>query len=516
MRWSRSHLMAAFLALPAGALAAVHGLQAVLDATMAHSPAIQLSKWDLVQADSGVQETAGAFDLNVDLQGSLGREEDPLAPEDRLLQDAPFVDQRRNLDLALAKAFGIGMVVRTSLELVQATDPLVPRQYNQSALGLGVTLPLLQGAWWGRPSQLLTASEQDAKAARLGYEWTVSEAVVQVVNAYWDCLAAEMHRARLQEELAVALDMQDSVKAFVEADDMPAFQLNTASSEVESAKAALYQALASAGSAKMRLASLVGVSQSAFVDAEQPGDLLPDVAKDQVLDKERLFKDFSRKPVSELRPVKLQKCILDGARVRMEIARNRMLPDLKLDWTGGVRGRVYGESTDAFFGSANQNRTDLNHLATLSLSLPLTNRSARARADIMEAKHGSEAIRLDALLRDLEADRQLAMAQANNAVEAVKACNASAQHASVALKGELLKMKKGASTLMAVLKAKSTLADASIAAIEARRNYANAISGLRRSTDMVLAGSGSPQAKESFSSLQGYLSAGASGTEDRP
>ncbi|MBY8977917.1 TolC family protein [Rhodobacteraceae bacterium NNCM2] len=331
--------------------------------------------------DTVVREAEGQFDTFAFAEAEAGTIDQPISNrlETGTSANAPsqLEEDTFGLEVGVRQPLITGGEIRLSQRFGgrnSNSEFFVPNDQADAELRLELRQPLLDGAG-------IAVTTAPIQLARLERDQSISELqrqietqLIEVVRTYWT-LFAERARVLQREQLVREMTrVANAVAARSSLDALPG--------EVEQARAALRRAEASIVRAR------AGVDNSEARLAAQLSDpsLFGDVT--EIIPAQRPTRTFVDVPLedisllalenrSELRVAALQ---LRGAELRVDVAENRLLPDLDLIATvsnNGLDGDyAFGE---AFGGQFTQ--SDLDATIGLRLEVPLGNISDRAIYD---------------------------------------------------------------------------------------------------------------------------------------
>lgn len=331
--------------------------------------------------DTVVREAEGRFDTFAFAEGEAGTLERPVSST---LETGTSSNAPRDLN---EDTFGFEVGVRQplitggELRLSQRfggrssnSEFFVPDDQAEAELRLELRQPLLDGAG-------ITTTTAPIQLARLERDQSISELqrqietqLIEVVRTYWT-LFTERGRVLQRERLVRDLTkVTNTIAARSSIDALPG-DVEQARAALRRAEASIVRAKAGVDNSEARLAaqlsdpSLFG-NVTEIIPAERPTRTFVDVPLEDIS-----LLALENRP--ELRVAALQ---LRGAELRVDVARNGLLPDLDLVATvsnGGLDGD-YGFGS-AFNGQFNQ--TDLDATVGLRLEVPLGNISDQAVYD---------------------------------------------------------------------------------------------------------------------------------------
>jgi outer membrane protein len=269
-------------------------------------------------------------------------------------------------------------------------------QFTTDSVGLSLSQPLLQGAFFGGISSLRDASLQVLEQ-ELRWRAQLEELVLQVSDAYWGLVLARQGKQLAEQAVALANRQlaeteERKLEGFAGSGDVLQVQV-----AVGTARRDLVDADASQQAAEARLARILGLPVNSGAELE-PTDLPQDL--EEATDRSAMVESaLARNAEFLLEGIRRERSTRDARR-----ARNRALPNISLDgsagWSSGAESAA--ESRAGLTGSASPSWG-----VGASVGLPLLMRDTRAQYGMAKLRQEQAEIALKAAHQDLilEVDR---------------------------------------------------------------------------------------------------------------
>jgi len=384
--------------------------------------------------------------------------------------------------------------------------------FTTSSLDLSVVQPLLQGFGFAQNNRTIRIAKNNLKAADYVFRQQLINTVANVVQLYWNLVAAISTVNVNNQAVAVAQKLYDDNKKQVEIGTLAPIEVVRAEAQLATAQ----QALVAAQSAVLQLESVLksalsrnGLTSQAILDAHVvPTDpiRIPEVEPVEPI-QDLVSKALDNRP--DLAQSRVQ---IDNAQIALTGTRNALLPTLNatgdfrsnalvgsqntligpvLPQTGQVQNPPiadpffvggYGTILSQLFG-----RNFPTYSIGLSLNIPLRNRAAQANIATASLNLRQSQLLVQRQTNQIRVD-------VNNATIALSQARAQYQ---AAVKGRVLqeqtldadqkKLALGATTVYQVIQDQRDLTTAAAAEVTAQAAYAGARVQLDVSTGSTLA-----------------------------
>ncbi len=371
------------------------------------------------------------------------------------------------------------------------------------ATGFGVSLrqPLLRGLWIdpAREAILVASARQGQSVARL--RRIVSDVVTQVDSAYWTLVAARRNVASIAESVELAGRQLEETKSRVEAGVLGETDIAQPTAEQERRRGLLATARQLVTETENTLKRLVlgDVSDpdwgKEIVPTDEPeatyeppplADMLA-VAQDK---RPEIAEFKAQQTVSEVQVTARKSDVMPRVDLVAQYARRGLAGTINPDaesFNGGpitVPTPILG-GTGRSYGTIGENRFPDASIG-LSVSVPITNRTARANLAIANSQLQQSKVDLTATRQQVEAEVRngaAALATARSRIDSSKAARVAAE---TQLFAEQEKFNVGLSTNFLVLTRQNDLTQARVTETDALTDYRKAATELARATGTLL------------------------------
>ena len=383
--------------------------------------------------------------------------------------------------------------------------------FTTSSLDLSVVQPLLQGFGFAQNNRTIRIAKNNLRAADYVFRQQLINTVANVVQLYWNLVAAISTVNVNNQAVAVAQKLYDDNKKQVEIGTLAPIEVVRAEAQLATAQ----QALVAAQSAVLQLESVLksalsrnGLTSQAILDAHVvPTDpiRIPEIEPVEPI-QDLVSKALDNRP--DLAQSRIQ---IDNAQIALTGTRNALLPTLNA--TGDFRSNALVGSQNTLVGPINpQNglvqvptiadpffiggygsilsqlfgRSFPTYSIGLSLNIPLRNRAAQANIATASLNLRQNQLLVQRQTNQIRVD-------VNNAMIALSQARAQYQ---AAVKGRILqeqtldadqkKLALGATTVYQVIQDQRDLTTAAAAEVTAQATYAGARVQLDVSTGSTL------------------------------
>lgn len=431
----------------------------------------------------------GAYDWN--LTGSVNNEKVQDSSARQAFTGGPFntydtTTYLRNLTLGVAKPFTWG----GNLNVQYAPNygftkgnvnggPMVPFTSGpyDGSVSVTYTQNLLSGFGRTASSANLIVARNGSKAADYQFQQSVIQLVSNVETEYWNVVYARENLANIQEALKLAQKQLDENKIRVQVGTLAPIEVTQAEAQVAQQEQNIITAEAALANAK-----------DALIRAVYPLEGRPaaiEAIDDPVVQPLSLDEASAEKLAVETRPeMKSAELSLESQKVLAKAAKNHTLPTLNLSV-----GYVGNAQNADKLSPVNSDLTGGNYPGYnigLTFAYPILNHAAKGQ--LMQANANLRSSELT--LRDEELQVRLDVRQAYRNLEASSRAVAAAEKTRIyqeqALDAEQKKFENGMSTNFIVLQQQTNLTNARTAELQAKINYANAVTALEKAMGHLL------------------------------
>jgi outer membrane protein TolC len=365
--------------------------------------------------------------------------------------------------------------------------------FLSASLNLQFTQPLLRNRGLFPNRAPIVIARRSLEQSRENFEAQVSSTLQQVIGAYWGVVLARESLKVSRTSLDQAEQSYQHDKRSLELGALPPLDIYRSESQVAQRRVQVIQQEYVLKQAEDQIRPLIGADLDPFIRAldldlvenpEPKGELLTIDAKtalDQALQHRPEFQALE------------QQLLNDDTSLRL--AHNSLLPDLELTGlyaSNGIGGNLLNPPLPVIpggFGDALSQMWGFGYPTygfTLSLNLPLRNRSAAAklgqasvqkRSDLYQVRRENQAVSLEVFssVHQLE--------QAKLSLEAAKVALDLAQKN---LEAEQRKYELGSETIFFVLEAQTELAQVEVSLVQAEIAYQMAVTAVDHATGELL------------------------------
>lgn len=468
------------------------GLLDAVRLTLAKNPDIQLGEKQVESGQGVLQQASGQFDPSLSLTAGRSVDNTPLNQQSRALyarQGFPVSQVSTNItsyNLALQKLLRNGIVLSPSIGATSTSGTLNDfsqlSAQNQGKVNFSIRVPLLRGSGESAAAGE-TAAGLEWEARKQDLRYAISQSVLNTVTAYWSLLAAGKNLAIARESEASVRRMVGETRKLIEADELPAADLNMVKANLLDKTASRISAEQAQLVARQRLGQVMGISYRKIA-ALEPVDGFPVIAtKLATLQSQSLrLIDLAMSRRADLAAARLRQ---DSARTLAGAAQSNLKPQLDVNLSVGYSGLAEGGSVIP--GGLDQNRGGANIGTSISYQWPFDNNVARGQYRQQAAAYDQSTIRTSSLERAIALGVESALSALTHGAQQLEKSEETVELYRISEENEKTKYKLGISTMIDVLTTSDRLLSARLSNIAFRLNTLNALAQLNFETGALLA-----------------------------
>jgi outer membrane protein TolC len=457
--------------------------------TLDLSPQILIQKAAVRGSAGAVQVTQGAFDTTI-----IGSIAPNASRNERYIQSKPAPGANPvafpnplaarsgviNYELGLQKTLENGIVINPSVSFSQSANTDFDHQYNdtnQGTINFTVTIPLAKGGGTLANKAPEIAARYDLLASVLQLRFISAQSLLNTIQAYWVCKAAE-ETYQLQVAAVESADRLVTMSAaLVQADERAPDQLSQILAERATSIANRIQAESFLITARQNLAVSMGFSAASLPLAPLVADEFPQPpeteqypAADKLIASALLFRDDLR---ALQETIKSQKVLMDAAYLNLRPTVNLQLAASYVPL---------------------QSRTNLTNThgntwevgALLSLNWPVENNTAIGLYIQSQSSFQNSQITVESTEMAVESGVITALTQLKAAAVNVKLYRDAVHWYQQALATQEKLFQLGQATLVDTITIRQNLINAEITYITAQQTYAFSLAQLRFATGTLI------------------------------
>jgi len=351
-------------------------------------------------------------------------------------------------------------------------------------LAFSFTQPLLRGAGLFVNRAPIVIAQRGVKQSRDGFEESVNDTILAVVNNYWNVVAMRENLKVTQESLDEAQKSYDHDKRSLELGALPPLDIYRSESTVASRKVSVIQAEYALKEAEDQFRQVIGADIDPNIrayDVDLTDTAEPSESMETIDIPTALEKAMNYRP--EMDSMRLQ---LANDDTSVRVARNSRLPNLSIG--GSYESNGLGGPPTPLNTALGQTFSAENQAYGFSLNLSLPVRNHAAEAALGNA--------LAAKKRDLYSERQLreqitlnvtnAVHQLEQAKQSVAAAKIALDLSQKTLQAEQRKYELGNETIYLVLEAQTELSQAEQELLQAEVGYHDSVAQVDHETGGLL------------------------------
>ncbi len=346
----------------------------------------------------------------------------------------------------------------------------IPYSVGRGSLTLDVTQPLLKNLWIDSPRLNIRVAKNRLQYSQLTFKQRVMNIVTTVEQTYYD-LIAQREYVRVQEkavELAKQLVTENRKRAEIGA--MTPLDVKQAEAQLAAAEADLISARNNLAIQEHALKKLIADKYSELADVQiEPSETLQ--APVQVFDRQLSW----ARALTERPEILQAKLDLERLGVQLKYDRNQLFPELDVRVGGGYAGST--PEFSGIFGDIRDREQPFYYVGA-QITLPIGNVAARNNYKATKLALEQAMLTLKRLERDIMAQVDDAIRQAESSYLRVAATRKAREYAEIALEAEMRKLEAGKSTTYTVTQMQRDLTAAMSSEVQALANYNKALSQL--------------------------------------
>lgn len=470
------------------------GLLDAVRLTLVKNTNIQLREKQLESGQGALQQASGQFDSTLGLSVGGGLNNSPLNQQTRNsyansgIPLSSLTTNTTSSSLALTNPLRNGIVLSTSIGTTRTTGSTTDLSNlpSQSAgmVDFSISVPLLKGRGESTAAGE-TAANLEWNARQQDLRFSISQSVLNTVTAYWSLVATRKNLDIANESEASARQMEEQTRTLIEADELPAADLNVLEANLLDRTASRITAEQSLLDAQQVLGQAIGLPYQQITSLELADEFPSFDTELSALERQsaRLI-ELGMKRRADRAAAQLRQ---ESARTLTGAAQNNLKPQLNLTLNVGYAGLAEGASVSDVTGALAQNRTGLNSGAKISYQWPFDNNAARGLMLQQSAAYDQSTINTSTVERSISMGVESALSNLVRSALKLKKSEETVKLYRITLENEKNKHKLGTATLIEVLATNDRLIGALLNNISFRLGYLSALARLSFETGALLA-----------------------------
>jgi outer membrane protein len=473
-------------------------LDQAIQLALANNTSIRIDELTYHNAWYSVLAAHSPFDPQFNSTFSATRGTSPQASQLGGAQNLSSLSQSGQMNLSQFLPTGTNLSVGTSAN--RSSSNSIFNTFNpswSSSLNFGFTQSLLRNRGLFVNRAPIVIAQRGLMQSRDNFESQVSSIIQQVVSAYWQVVLAQESLVVLRKSVDQAQASYDHDKRSLELGALPPYDIYRSESELATRKVSVIQgeyALKEAEDSFRQsigadLDPNVGAMDLSLTEQAQPVGELIAIDISQAIERAH-----AKRP--ELDSQHLQ---LDIDDINIRLAHNQMQPSLNLTGTfqsNGLGGNQIDTSVTppvillpGGLGNALSQISQFQfptYGASVTLNLPIRNRSAEAALGTSEVNKKRDLFSQRATLQSIELEARNAIHQLEQAKLSMGAARIARDLTQKNLEAEQRKYDLGAETIFILLDTQTQLANADLALVQAQVSYQLALTAVQHATGELL------------------------------
>ncbi|MFP4172852.1 MAG: TolC family protein [Candidatus Hydrogenedentota bacterium] len=346
-------------------------------------------------------------------------------------------------------------------------------------LNLSLTQPLLQGRGQDITTTRIQLAEKGREASQEQLMSQVLTTVAEVVDAYWDVVAAEATVEVREESVENAERLVEMSKQRFEIGEAASIDVLQARSGVAARQGDLISARAQLRDAEDRLKQLMSLRDNEYLAQAgiQPVDE-PSLFEPEFDEHASVQRALANRP--EIQAAELE---IESAEIEQRQAADEMHPELDASGTVSAGGREESIS-GVFEGTAE--RADRSYNVGVQGSVPIPNRAARGNYQRSRISTRQAEDRLRRTQHELMLSVRLAIRAVETARVMVESSRQTRRLQEANVAAEEKRLELGTTTSYRVLEVQEDLTEAQVQEVQAMANFEQALTELRQAEGILL------------------------------
>lgn len=464
------------------------GLLESVRASLANQPEIEFGRLDVKFAERQYMEASGRFDTTLRAGVEHGATRWPLSESNIYADHELQTDTEYHL--ALERQLRTGLVltpeIRTSRsELDRNTGSLpdqLPPPQSRSGVYLVATLPLLQGFGREAAAGMETAARQEMEVSRVELQHAISRVVQDTSLAYWNYVRDYMYMEQRRMAEQRAEEMLEQTRALVEADELPAAELDESWANLSDKKTARTSAEQSILESRLDLGMAMGVPFADFRNLPPPAEDFGVVEARQDIMAGLEYMPLVEHALARRCDLRASRGLEESAFTRQKVLEDQMRSRLDLGMRAGYEGLDEGDSYRRMPGSADSNVRGMSWQISLTYEFPVENREASGQLGQQRVERRRQALQSRELARDIQGRVHTTFSVLRQNLMELEHARGSVKLYQDAVKNQEMKYRMGMGTQLDLINTQDNLTQARLSLIDAHYRYVTALTMLRFQT----------------------------------
>lgn len=458
----------------------------------------QLAQFNKIKSEGHKLSANVEKDLLTGLKGQLKNLQ-------KQIEDFPPIQVRKvettDFELDLLKEFRNGIAFGPFVSYNRQNDNFTRRSgigdFGQSQVGLQVIVPLGKGSGDAASAQERSSAVQ-LEASRLNLQHTISQTVLQTIQAYWGVVGAQERLRLLFRSELISGALVDLSRELIKADEMAPSELAQIEAQLAIRTSQRISAEQDLVNAAQNLAVAMGLDLNEIITAPLADEHFPEALPvDQLKAAPRfalasLAMENRADRLASLKAQLSSKILVDAARINLK-------PNVGLQVRGSYAGNTQDSQYEAYWRAFDR-EVGPSVSAALSLNWPMENNAARGQLEQSSSFYNQTMIQTDQLSRSIISSVVIDLSALQRGRDQIDKAQLSADDFEKALETEREKLKLGNSTLINVIETEQNLTNALLQLISARQQYAVSVAQLRFDTGTLM-----PHASRSVFSREDFV-----------
>lgn len=458
----------------------------------------QLAQFNKIKSEGHKLSANVEKDLLTGLKGQLKNLQ-------KQIEDFPPIQVRKvettDFELDLLKEFRNGIAFGPFVSYNRQNDNFTRRSgigdLSQSQVGLQIIVPLGKGSGDAASAQERSSAVQ-LEASRLNLQHTISQTVLQTIQAYWGVVGAQERLRLLFRSELISGALVDLSRELIKADEMAPSELAQIEAQLAIRTSQRISAEQDLVNAAQNLAVSMGLDLNEIVTAPLADEHFPDALPvDQLKAAPRfalasLAMENRADRLASLKAQLSSKILVDAARINLK-------PNVGLQVRGSYAGNTQDSQYEAYWRAFDR-EVGPSVSAALSLNWPMENNAARGQLEQSSSFYNQTMIQTDQLSRSIISSVVIDLSALQRGRDQIDKAQLSADDFEKALETEREKLKLGNSTLINVIETEQNLTNALLQLISARQQYSVSVAQLRFDTGTLI-----PHASRSVFSREDFV-----------
>lgn len=441
------------------------------------------SKKDIRYSEGAALQTESQFDSAVSAGVDFTRKNSPLNETNKSLLNKDAIENtEKTYSVSYSKKLESGIIINPYISTT-STDADNPASQPETRTGayLSFTIPLLKG--FGKSNAALKeAAKNDIENNKLAFKQSITNSFSEIILSYWHYVMSFKNYQHYKIREKRAYDLYSQTKALVEADEIPASELDQAEANLWDKKTSLISSEESLAKSLDNLYTSMGA-----VNHDLNNVLIPDNSfeefeinqeKIMTLDSSVLILVASKNRFDIKESIGREKTII----FREKYYKNRLLPGVDLGFQLGYESLEQDSSFGSLFKSPYSDPAGPSFRVSLNCEFPFKNSGVKGELILQQALLDKQKLASTELVKRMKNEILTSVNVLKKNIRELENAEKTIKLYQKAYKNQEIRFKMGMGTQLDLINYQDKINNADLNLISAKYKYAVSVSKLRYQT----------------------------------